>query len=88
LFKVISPKVPNWSPDSYTIAFSKIDSNLPRNLTSKVLTRYGPLRKIWLCALGHYGKFGGALWATAANLVIRYGPLRRIWLCAMGHYAI
>ncbi len=81
--KMISPKVLNWSPDSYTK-----DSNSPRNSTAKVLTRYGPLRQIWLCTVGYCGKFGCALWATAANLVIRYGPLRRIWLCAMGHYAV
>jgi hypothetical protein len=38
--------------------------------------RYGPLRQIWLCAMGHCGKFGYTLWATAADLVMRYGPLR------------
>jgi hypothetical protein len=38
-------------------------------------------------AMDHYGKFGCALWATAADLVLRYGPLRRIWSCAMGHCA-
>jgi hypothetical protein len=58
---VISPKVPNWSPDSDTKAFSNIDLNLPRNSTSKVLMRYG--------------KFGYMQWATAADLVMRYGPL-------------
>jgi hypothetical protein len=25
--------------------------------------------------MGHYGEFGFALWATAADLDIRYGPL-------------
>jgi hypothetical protein len=35
--------------------------------------------------MGHCGKFGYALWAIAANLVVRYGPLRQIWLYAMGH---
>ncbi len=38
--------------------------------------RYGPLRLIWLRAVGHCGKFGYELRATAADLVIRYGPLR------------
>ncbi len=28
--------------------------------------------------MGHYGQFGCAQWATAADLVIRYGPLRGI----------
>jgi hypothetical protein len=85
LSEVISPKVPNWSPDSYTTAFSNIDSNSPRNLTSKVLERSEALTHIWLCAMGHCDKFGCALWATAANLVIRYGPLWWIWLYTMGH---
>jgi hypothetical protein len=70
---VILPKVPDLSPDYYTKAASNIDSNSPRNPISKVLMRNGPLRQIWFYAMGHYGKFGCALWATAANLVIRYG---------------
>jgi hypothetical protein len=37
--------------------------------------RCGPLRRIWLCAMGHCGGFGSTLWATAADLVMRYGPL-------------
>jgi hypothetical protein len=37
-----------------------------------------------LYALGYCGKFGYALQATAANLVMRYGPLWRIWLYTMG----
>jgi hypothetical protein len=37
--------------------------------------------------MGHYGEFGCALWATAADFVKRYGPLQRIWLRAMGHCA-
>ncbi len=74
LSEVISPKVPNWSPDSYTKAFFNIDSNSPKNSPSKVLTRYGPLRQIWY-----------ALCAITANFVVPYGPLRKIWLYAMGH---
>jgi hypothetical protein len=35
--------------------------------------------------MGNCGKFGYALWATAANLVVRYGPLWQIWLYTMGH---
>jgi hypothetical protein len=35
--------------------------------------------------MGHCGKFGYALWATATNLVVRYWPLRHIWLYAMSH---
>jgi hypothetical protein len=35
--------------------------------------------------MGHCGKFGYVLWATATNLVVRYGPLRQIWIYAMGH---
>ncbi len=61
-----------------------VDSNSPRNSTSKVFPCYGPLRRISLSAMGHCGGFGYALWATTADLVICYGPLRRIWLCAMG----
>jgi hypothetical protein len=49
--------------------------------------------------MGHCGKFGYMLWATAADLdmrygmelysknlfrFLRYGPKRRIWLSAMG----
>ncbi len=61
-----------------------MDSNSPRYSTFWVLLRYGPLRQIWLCAMGHCSEFGDALWATAANLMMRYGPLLRIWLGAMG----
>ncbi len=85
LSKVISPKVPNWSSDSLTKAVSNIDSNSQRYATSKVFPRYGPMRQIFLCAMGHYGEFDYALWATAVDFVIRYGPLQRILLCAMGH---
>ncbi len=83
LSEVISPKVPNWSSDSWCKAVLNTDSNSPRYSTSKVFPRYG---RIFLCAMGHYGEFGCALWATAADLVIRYVPPRRIWLCAMGHW--
>ncbi len=38
--------------------------------------RYGPLWRIWLCVMGHCGKFGYKLWATVADLVMHYGPLR------------
>jgi hypothetical protein len=45
--------------------------------------------------MGHYGQFGCAQWATAADLIMRYGPLRGmnpynkicIVFCAMGHSA-
>ncbi len=74
LSKVISPKVPNWSSDSWSKAVSNIDSNSPRNSTSKVFPRYGPLQRILLYAMGHCGRFGCALW-----------PLRRIWLYAMSY---
>jgi hypothetical protein len=87
LSKVISPKVPNWISDLWSKAVSNIDSNSPRNSTCKVFPRYGPLHQNFLCAMGHYGQFGCAQWAIAADLVKRYGPLRRIWLYAMGHYA-
>ncbi len=87
LSKVISPKVPNCSSDPWSKAVSNIDSNSPRNSTFKVFPRYGPLRRVFLCAMGHYGGFCCALWATVTDLVIRNGPLRRIWLCAMGHCA-
>ncbi len=86
LSEVISPKVPNWSSDSWSKAVSNIDWNLPRNSTSKVSR-----------AMGHCGEFFYVLWATTVNLVVRYGPLvdlvlrngplRRIWLCAMRHCA-
>jgi hypothetical protein len=98
LSKVISPKEPNWSSYLRSKAVSHIDLNSPKNLTSKVFPRYGPLRQIffmrygplwqiWLCAMGDCGGFSSTLWATAADLVLRCGPLRRIWLCAMGHCA-
>ncbi len=77
LSEVIPPKVPNWSLDLYTKAFLNIDSIR---------------QEIWLLrssrSRGHCGKFGNALWATTANLVVHYGPLRQIWLCTMGHYAV
>jgi hypothetical protein len=38
--------------------------------------RYGPLRQIWLCAMGHCGGFGYTLWVIAADFVMRYRPLR------------
>ncbi len=44
LSKVISPKVPNCSPDSGSKEVANIDSNSPRNLTSKILPRYGHCR--------------------------------------------
>ncbi len=46
--------------------------------------------------MGHCGKFGCALWATAADLVMSYGPMcgmkpykKKICdnLCALGHSA-
>ncbi len=37
--------------------------------------------------MGHYGKFGFAQWAAAADLVICDGPMRWIWLGAVGHCA-
>jgi hypothetical protein len=83
LSKVISQRAPNWSSDSRSKAVLNIDSNSRRNSTSKVFPRYGPLQRIFLCAMGHYSEFGSALWATAADLVMRYGPLRQIWLRAM-----
>jgi hypothetical protein len=73
LTKVISPKVSNWSSDLRSQAVSNIDMNSPKNLTSKVFPRYGPLWQILL-----------ELWATTASLVVCYGPLLWIWLKAMG----
>jgi hypothetical protein len=29
--------------------------------------RYGPLRRIWLCAMDHSAGFGYVLWAIAPN---------------------
>ncbi len=34
-------------------------------MSSKVFPRYEPLRRTLLCAMGHNGEFGCALWATA-----------------------
>jgi hypothetical protein len=33
---------------------------------------YGPLRWIYLCAMGHCGGFGYGLWATARNKAVQY----------------
>jgi hypothetical protein len=82
--KVILPKLPNWSPDLWK-AVLNIDSILVRYSNFSVVPRFGPLGRIWLCAMGHYGKFGFALWDTPANLDTCYGPLQWIWLCTMGH---
>ncbi len=65
------------------------------NLTSKIFPRYGPLPHILLYPMGHYGKFGFVLWATATDLVKHYGPLHGMKLyskncidfCAMGNSA-
>ncbi len=35
--------------------------------------------------VGHCSKFGSALWATSANLVMHYGTQRWIWWWNMGH---
>jgi hypothetical protein len=61
-----------------------MDSNSPINLTSKVFPRYGlwataanfakrygPLRRIWLYAMRHFGKFSYAIWATTGNEAIQ-----------------
>jgi hypothetical protein len=64
-----------------------IQTILVKYSSFRVLPRFGPLGWIWLCAMGHYSKFGFTLWATAANLVTCYGPLWWIWLCTMGHCA-
>ncbi len=61
LSKVISPRVSYWSPDSWSKAVKTIDSNSLRNATSKVLLRYGPLRRILLGAMGHYEKWGNTV---------------------------
>jgi hypothetical protein len=43
---------------------------------------YGPLRKIWLCAMKHCGGFGYVLWATGWNeAVVKIC----IDFCSMGH---
>jgi hypothetical protein len=38
--------------------------------------------------MGHYGEFGYALWATAADLVMRYGPLRGMKLYSKNYIDI
>ncbi len=58
-----------------------------KKIDFKIFTLYRRLQQILLCAMGHYGEFGCALWATAVDLVTRYGPLWQICLCAMGHCA-
>jgi hypothetical protein len=49
---------------------------MPWATAANFAKHYGPLRRIWLCAMGHCGGFGYTLLATAADLVMRYGPLR------------
>ncbi len=46
LSKVISPKVPNLSPDSWSQEVSNVVCNWPRYSTLQVLPRYGPLQRI------------------------------------------
>ncbi len=75
LSKMISPKVPNRSSDSWSKAVSNIDSISTRISTFKVFPRYGPLQRILVSPMS----------ATAADLAMRYGPLQQIWLYAMGH---
>jgi hypothetical protein len=68
---------------------------------ANLVIRYGPLRQILLCAMGHFALwaiaqdlvgamghsagFGYPIWAVAKDFVKRYGPGCSIWLCAMGH---
>jgi hypothetical protein len=37
-----------------------------------LVVRYGPLRRIWLCAMGRCSGFGYGLWATARNKAVGY----------------
>jgi hypothetical protein len=83
---VISPKMANWPSYAWSKAVSNIDSNLPRYSTFYILPHYGPLQRLWWCALVHWGEFGDAPWVTAANLVLCCRPLSWIWLFAVGHY--
>jgi hypothetical protein len=43
-------------------------------IAADLVTRYGPLWQIWLCAMGHSEGFASALWAAAQHLDMRYGP--------------
>jgi hypothetical protein len=45
-----------------------------RATTANLVVLYGPLRRIWLYAMGYCGGFGYALWTIAQGLVIRCGP--------------
>jgi hypothetical protein len=38
---------------------------------ANLVVRYGPLRWIWLYAMGHCGRFGYALWATERNEAVQ-----------------
>jgi hypothetical protein len=44
--------------------------------------RYGPLRRIWFCAMGNSAGF---CYCCVPEFVICYEPLRGMCLCAMGH---
>ncbi len=41
---------------------------------------YGPLRRIFLSAMGYSAEYGSAMWATAQNVVKRCGPQSGICL--------
>jgi hypothetical protein len=47
---------------------------------------YGPQQQIWLCAMGHCGGFGSALWAAAQNEAIHTVKICDD-MCAVGHSA-
>jgi hypothetical protein len=48
-------------------------------IAQNCLLRYGPLRRIFICAMGHRPEYGLALWATAQNFVKHCGPQH--WIC-------
>jgi hypothetical protein len=95
LSKVISPKIPNWPPDLWSIVVAKIFNLLgPSTLwatAANLAMPYGPLWRIWWCAMGHCGEFddvlcmghcrefGYALWATVADLFIGFFGHCIVW---------
>jgi hypothetical protein len=40
-------------------------------ITANLVVRNGPLWRIWLYAMDHYGGFGYVLWATARNEAVQ-----------------
>jgi hypothetical protein len=51
---------------------------------ANLVVRYGPLRRIWFCAMGHCDGLGYALWTTVWNEAVqeKYVVTFALWAIA------